>query len=138
METVFAVVAKADIISADGQIFSISTTHFTWTPDGDANEYQRKDLENLMKILDGYKSFVLAGDFNAPRGREIFSAIAAKYKDNIPLEYVSSIDSNLHRAPGLKLMVDGLFSTPDYKVEDAELVCGVSDHCAIVAKISKK
>ena len=28
---------------------------------------------------------VLAGDFNAPRGQEMFDTIAQNYKDNIPL-----------------------------------------------------
>lgn len=118
--------------------YTIAVTHFVWTPDGEADENQRRALPKMFEVLEKNQSFVLCGDFNAPRGREIFSAIAAKYKDNIPPEYDSSLDPDLHRAKGLKLMVDGLFSTPDYKVEDVKLVCGISDHCAITAKILKQ
>ena len=134
---IFAVLAKIKVVF-DGKEFNIFSTHFTWTPDGLANDTQRKDVAQLLDILSKEKSFVLCGDFNAPRGGEIFAKIAEKYKDNIPPEYESSIDPDLHRKPGLRLMVDGLFSTPDYIAEHVKLVCGVSDHCAIKAKISLK
>ncbi len=128
------------VISADieknGIFFRIATTHFTWTPDGEADDYQRKDLVALFEILGAQGDFVLTGDFNAPRGKEIFSAIAAKYKDNVPLEYTSSIDGSLHRAGALPYMVDGMFSTPRYRVENVRMVSGVSDHCALVGEVS--
>ncbi len=136
-KTSFAVLAKVKVVY-DGNEFNIFSTHFTWAPDGLANDTQRKDVARLLEILSKEKSFVLSGDFNAPRGGEIFAKIAEKYKDNIPPEYDSSIDPDLHRKKGLRLMVDGLFSTPDYIAEDVKLVCGVSDHCAITAKISLK
>ncbi len=75
--------------------------------------------------------------------------IAAKYKDNIPAEYVWSLDMGLHRAAngGLQegaaaqglpgLMVDGLFSTPEYTISDVRMHDGISDHCAIVAQVTK-
>lgn len=127
---------KVTIFQKDKE-YNFATTHFVWTPNGEADEHQRKALVSLLQLLEKEKSFVLCGDFNAPRGGEIFSTLAKKYKDNIPPKYDSSIDPNLHIKKGLKLMVDGLFSTPDYEVEDARLVCGVSDHCAVTAKISK-
>lgn len=79
-----------------GSEFSVGTTHFTWTPDGEANDRQREDLWALFKILDGIPEFVLCGDFNAPRGGEIFAALAKKYADNIPAQYTTSIDGNIH------------------------------------------
>ena len=51
------------------------------------------------------------GDMNVPRGNETFNRLAEKYKDNIPLEYKTSIDQNLHRVKGLQVMVDGLYYT---------------------------
>ena len=45
-------------------------------------------------------------------------ARAAHWHDNIPEGYTSSIDPALHKAGPLPLMVDGLFSTPDYRVVD--------------------
>ena len=82
-------------------------------------------------------SFVLTGDFNAPRGGEIFAELASRYKDNIPNHYQSSLDPDLHRVKNLKLMVDGLFSTPDYNLGEVRLINGVSDHLAVAAKVSK-
>lgn len=131
-----------DVESGD-TTFRIATTHFTWTLDGRPNDYQREDLKKMIEILDGLGEFVLCGDFNAPRGGEIFSMIAKKYKDNIPLTYKTSIDVNLHRAGKIasekmdEKMVDGLFSTPQYVVSDVELHSGVSDHLAVVATIAR-
>jgi endonuclease/exonuclease/phosphatase family metal-dependent hydrolase len=113
--------------------YTFATTHFTWSRNGE----QRADLKRLFTKLDTIPDFVLAGDFNAPRGREIFSALAARYKDNIPAHYTTSIDSKLHRAKGLQFMVDGLFSTPEYKVSDVKLSEGVSDHMAVTALVSR-
>ena len=124
-------------ITKDGVLFKIGTTHFTWTPDGEADEYQRADLAGLFTSLEHEDEIVFCGDFNAPRGKEIFSAIAARYHDNIPPHYTTSLDSALHRAGPLPYMVDGLFSTPGYAVTNVELVCDVSDHCAIVADIER-
>lgn len=127
-------------ITAD-DIYRVATTHFTWTPNGAADDFQRADLQSLFGAAKG-EEFVLCGDFNAPRTHqgvpgEIFSALAARYKDNIPLEYTTSIDKDLHRAGDLQLMVDGLFTTPSYIAKDVRLVNGVSDHMAIVATIEK-
>ncbi|MDO8470598.1 MAG: endonuclease/exonuclease/phosphatase family protein [bacterium] len=121
--------------------FTIGTTHFTWTPDGEADDLQRKDLKNLLAVLKDIPEVVCCGDFNAPRGREIFDTIASYYKDNIPSRYTTSIDVDLHRAGdklrGAPLMVDGLFTTPAYQCLNIRLQEGVSDHMAIVAEISK-
>lgn len=125
-------------VKKDSQFFTVATTHFTKTSDGSTSEKQRQDLKKLMSLLDAVPEFVLAGDFNAPRGREIFTALASRYKDNIPAEYTTSIDKNFHKAGGLLLMIDCLFSTPQYEVSDVRLTDGVSDHLAITALITKK
>ena len=121
--------------------FTIGTTHFMWTPDGNANDLQRRDLRSLFAILRQIPDIVLCGDFNAPRGKEIFNAIAERYKDNIPEHYTASIDVDLHRwgdrLRGEPLMVDGLFTTPQYRCSNVHLVGGVSDHLAIVAEVRR-
>lgn len=128
-------------VAKDDSIFRIATTHFTWTPDGSASDEQRRDVSSLLKQLAQMGEFVLCGDFNAPRKMrdgtwgEIFSAIAEHYQDNIPTKYTTSIDGDLHRAGHIPLMVDGLFSTPAYRVSNVVLHNGVSDHCAITADI---
>jgi exonuclease III len=124
-------------VEKEGQLYNIATTHFTWTPDGSTSEKQRQDLKKLLEISSKTSDLIFSGDFNAPRGLEIFSAFAARYKDNIPLHYTTSIDKNLHRAGDLQLMVDGLFTTSEYVATDVKLSEGVSDHLAITALISK-
>jgi len=125
-----------------GKIFRIATTHFTWTPDGNPSEAQRTDMRTLLDILHEVGEFVLAGDFNAPRGGEIFAKLTSRYKDNVPARYETSLDISLHRAGKTRpqeladKMVDGILSTPAYRVSNVEMISGVSDHCALVAEIS--
>ena len=141
-ETERAMCIFADIDAADG-VFRVGTTHFTWTPDGRSNAQQWKDLSALTVILEGEREFVLAGDFNAPRGGDIFTELAKRYRDNIPSSYRTSIDVPRHRLRETKAnelsqnMVDGLFTTPAYSAHDVFLVDGVSDHMAIVAQLER-
>ncbi len=120
-----------------GETFRFVTTHLTWTWEGVSTAFQLLDAEKLLSILKKEGELVLCGDFNAPRGGETFSRIAAAYKDQIPLKYKSSLDPNLHKAKGLEYMVDGLFTTSVYGVKNMHFASGVSDHMAIVADISK-
>lgn len=124
-------------VAKDGAEFSIATTHFTWSAAGLPTDEQRRDMSRLIALLERDRSVVLCGDFNAPRGGEIFARLASIYTDNIPPEYSTSIDGDLHRAGPLPYMVDGLFTTPEYVAKDVRLVNGVSDHMAIVATIEK-
>ena len=124
-------------VEKDGTMFRICTTHFTWTPDGEPTDEQRRDMKALLALLDDAGELVLAGDFNVPRGGKLFGVLAHRFKDNVPPRYTSSIDGGLHRKGQLDRMVDGIFSTPAYAVSDVEMVCGVSDHCALVATVTK-
>ena len=123
-------------------VFRVMTTHFTWSEKGATSALQCENMLRLLEVLKKSGNFILAGDFNAPRGGEMFSVLASGYKDNIPAHYETSIDLDLHgagktRAHELKdKMVDGLFTTPLYVASNVELVFGVSDHAAIVADIS--
>jgi endonuclease/exonuclease/phosphatase family metal-dependent hydrolase len=124
-------------VEKDNASFRIGTTHFPWTPDGRADDVQRNDLKILLEILDPLEEFVLCGDFNFPRGGDLFDVMAVRFKDNIPTRYLTSIDPILHRSGALELMVDGVFSTPGYSVSDVELHTGISDHCAITFNVSR-
>ncbi len=125
-------------VEKEDTVFTIGTTHFTWTPDGSASAEQRQDAKSLLAILQRFPDIVFCGDFNAPRGDEIWNLFAERYHDNIPLEYVSSIDPELHRVKGLKRLVDGLFTTPSYRTSEVKLVGGVSDHMAVVGLLEKR
>ena len=129
--------------------YRIGTMHGTWVPDGQPDDFQRADTKALLEALEQEGEIVLCGDFNMPRrlsgqGGEMFGLLVARYKDNIPARYETSIDVNLHRAGKERThelserMVDGLFTTPDYQAFEVELVRGVSDHYAVVARIGKR
>lgn len=130
-------------IRRDNHTFRILTTHFTWTPDGSPDDVQRADIQSLVAMLAHEEEFVLCGDFNAPRGGEIFAELASRYADNIPTQYATSIDVTLHKRGkerGHELadkMVDGLFTTPEYRAQDVELHFGISDHAAVTARIAR-
>ncbi|HEY4521154.1 MAG TPA: endonuclease/exonuclease/phosphatase family protein [Candidatus Paceibacterota bacterium] len=121
--------------------FRIATTHFTWTPDGRVDAHQRQDVRAMLDAVLPLGELVFCGDFNAPRGGEIFSFINDHYHDAIPARYKTSIDISLHRAGKerpeelVDKMVDGLFLTPGYRAGGVRLERGVSDHCAVVAHI---
>jgi endonuclease/exonuclease/phosphatase family metal-dependent hydrolase len=126
----------AVIVSCTG--FQFGCTHFTWTPDGNPNEAQRHDLAVLLDVLKKYPELVLCGDFNIPRAsNELYRLLAERYTDHVPPEIHNSLDPQYHRKPSLVHMVDYIWSTPHYCVEGVRVVCGVSDHCAIVAEVSR-
>jgi endonuclease/exonuclease/phosphatase (EEP) superfamily protein YafD len=123
-------------VRSGSELLHIANTHFTWTPDGKASEQQRIDLPQLLKKLEQYPELILCGDFNAPRGEEIFSQLCEHFTDNLPADVVSTIDPKLHRTQGkFDLAVDTIFSTPGYQVKDVQVFEGISDHKAIVGTI---
>jgi endonuclease/exonuclease/phosphatase (EEP) superfamily protein YafD len=123
-------------VGLGGDTFTIGTIHFPWTDGGRTSDFQRTACDTLLRLLKGCR-LVLCGDFNAPRGREIFGRLAAQWTDHIPPMHATSIDPVLHRAGPLQLMVDGVFSTDDYSVSEVMLHQGVSDHCAVTAHVGK-
>jgi endonuclease/exonuclease/phosphatase family metal-dependent hydrolase len=127
------------VLMRDEKSYRVSTTHFTRTPDASVDELQREHFSVMSKELSRYDDglgVILTGDFNTPRGSELYDALAKRYRDNIPLEVTTTLDQHLHRVKGLTYVVDGLFTTPNYSVSDVEVIDGVSDHKAILARIS--
>ena len=57
--------------------YCVINTHFTWTPDGHPSENQRIDIDIMLQQLAKIPEFILAGDFNAARGRPIFNKLAS-------------------------------------------------------------
>ncbi len=130
-------------VDKDGKRYRIATTHFTWSEKGRATDLQREHLSRLIRLLESEKELILCGDFNLPRGGELFGELERNYKDNIPSHYKTSVDLTLHRnrhddsAELMNKMVDGLFTTVGYVARDVQLVPGLSDHMAIVASVEK-
>jgi endonuclease/exonuclease/phosphatase family metal-dependent hydrolase len=129
------------ILAKIGQL-QIGAVHFSWTADGSVDERQRKHTGILLDYLSTKGELVLCGDFNIPRGNEMYQKIAGVYKDNIPADITTTLDPHLHRAnfemPGkLQFVVDYVWSTPKYEVSELQVVQGVSDHCGLVFSIVK-
>lgn len=133
------------VIFANVQNINIAATHFTWNPNGEtADSYQTHDLRALLSHLESKPPHILCGDFNIPRRiNNLYNELVKHYKDEIPAEYESSLDINLHRLgkdPNNQnvfknFMVDYLFTQPPYKASNTRLEFGVSDHAAIVTTI---
>lgn len=124
-------------VKEGGKVYRIANTHFIWSPDGQADDRQREGVKNMLKACAHYREIILVGDFNAPRGREIYDYIASVYRDNMPIELKTTIDNDLHRCEHeLHLVVDSIFTSSGYEVLEIDIVSGVSDHFAILAKIA--
>ncbi len=129
----------------DGLPVNVITTHFTWTPDGRADENQDADMAALLKLLAAEPPHILCGDFNIPRRQNRhYDTLTTHYADHVPQHIASSIHVPFHYArhkPGgaetlATLMVDYIFSIPNaYRIEDVALHGGISDHCAISANV---
>ena len=124
----------------DGQPYRIGVTHFTWSVGGDITAEQCADFARLKRVLQPYPDYVLCGDFNAPRGREMFSKFTDELGliDNLPAHVTTTIDAQFHHAGALELAVDNIFSTPEYRVKDVRVLDGISDHKGILAMIERQ
>lgn len=118
-----------------GVRYTVGTTHFMKSWRGDPDLFQRERMQILLPLLDMVRPDVLCGDFNIPRGTELYHRLAERFKDNVPLEYISSIDPVLHRVPGLSLMIDYVWTSARVYMSSVHMVDGVSDHCAIEGEV---
>lgn len=119
----------------ENQEFTIGSTHFTWTPNGETNETQRRDLQSLFAIIDSIGEIILCGDFNAPRGKEAHRRLSERLTDTVPATVQTTIDGSLHYAGPLMLVVDGIFTTAGYCAEPCRVLTGISDHCGLVTTV---
>lgn len=138
------VLLSGDVVIEENT-YTVATTHFTWTPNGLADERQRTDADALLKLLAELPAVVLCGDFNMPRDfNDVYKKFTARFVDAVPASYVSSLDLNFHRAgkdpvQGLRVaqyMVDYIFLSPKYRAENVRLQFGVSDHAAVIGNIT--
>ena len=132
-------------INKDGTEFTIGTTHFTWTPNGMPDKYQEEDLKNLFKILDNIPDLVLCGDFNIPRKYNyLYNKLVNRFKDNIPDEIKTTLTMSKHKSRINPVeaervgtyVVDYIFSTPKYTVNNVKCEYEISDHAAIIGVVS--
>lgn len=114
---------------------SVACTHFAWTKEGVATDYQRSYMRDLLHVLHRHQPIVFCGDLNAPRGRATWEMVEDHYEDNIPADTFSTLDPVLHKVPGLPYIVDGFFTSSELEVTDVRVVDGVSDHRAVVGEV---
>lgn len=121
----------------NGKTYRVATTHFTWSAGGESTALQLADARELKSWLSDWPDFVLMGDLNAPRSGETFRLISQSLRDWLPASIESTLDPNLHYAAPLKLVVDACLTTANYQATNLEVICGVSDHCAIVTNLER-
>jgi endonuclease/exonuclease/phosphatase family metal-dependent hydrolase len=124
------------VVSKDNRQFTVISTHFTWSPGGTVTQLQKDHMQKVLSFLQKEQEFILCGDFNTPRGNELYGLLATQYRDNIPPDIDTTVDPNLHRVKYLKYVVDGMFSTPGYLFQSVRVRAGVSDHKAIVGVVA--
>lgn len=126
----------AATITVWGKSLAICTTHFTWSAEGKPTELQQRDAKQLQTLLKRYNSYILCGDFNAPRGGTTYATLSAGLTDHLPREVLTTIDPDRHYAGALQIAVDSVLSTPDIHSIRTRVIGGVSDHQAIVVDFS--
>ncbi|NCN07053.1 MAG: endonuclease/exonuclease/phosphatase family protein [Candidatus Pacebacteria bacterium] len=124
-------------VTKDGKKYSVATTHFTWSNAGQATKLQHEDFSRLKPIIESYDELILCGDFNVPRGGEIFSKFTELLNDNLPEKYTTTIDEKFHYAGKLDLVVDTIFSTNNYRVNNCHPINGLSDHMGVWGEVVK-
>lgn len=124
----------------EGRPYRIITTHFTWTPNGEISAAQEADFARMKSLLSQYSDYVLCGDFNAPRGREMFAKFVEELGviDHLPNSVRSTLDPMFHKAAPLELVVDTVFSTREYRVLDIRTLEGISDHKGVLALVERR
>ena len=113
------------------------TTHYTWSDAGATTDLQRADFERVRAALAPYDDYILCGDFNAPRGREMYGRFVDGLGliDHLPPEVTSTIDATLHRAGRIDFAVDSIFTTPGYTAASFDVLDGLSDHKGLLATL---
>jgi endonuclease/exonuclease/phosphatase family metal-dependent hydrolase len=116
----------------------IATTHFTWSERGELTPLQAENFATLRSIyLSDIREGLFCGDFNAPRGGEIYHQLTQMFQDNIPPDITTTLDKDLHRAGDLQFVVDYLFTAGPYQITDVQLHAGVSDHLGVSGYLTK-
>lgn len=122
-------------LEIENRNYWLGNTHFTWSFGGEITEEQRTNMRTLLKLIEQFPNLILCGDFNTPRGHELYDSLASQLQDNVPKQATSTIDGQYHRAGQLNLVVDGLFTSHQYQTLDSKLICGLSDHCGVFANL---
>ncbi len=132
-------------ITHQNKKYIIANTHFTWAADGKkASETQIADMKKLLSYLQTLPPHIFCGDLNIPRAyNKLYKELIKEYSDAIPKDIKTSLDKTHHRMSNEEgkqvlletFMVDYILTKPEYAVSNVRQICGVSDHCAVIADI---
>ncbi len=127
-------------VTSEQERYLVGVTHFTWSHQGICDEAQQRTWNVLGPQIASYPALVLAGDLNIPRAtNELYRELTALMRDHVPQVITSTMDPVLHRAPSTERhMVDYLLTRGAYDITDVRMVCGVSDHCALIGTVHKR
>jgi endonuclease/exonuclease/phosphatase family metal-dependent hydrolase len=122
------------VVDTESGPMRVSTTHFTWTPDGHPTPLQTEHSMKLAELIDKQNVDILGADFNAPHGAEVMTHIGSRMDDHMPTGVDSTIDPELHRVRGLKIVVDNIFTRKGLATTSMQIKGGASDHKALIAQ----
>jgi exonuclease III len=123
----------------------ILNTHLMVTHQGESTPDQRAMAEQMIAFTQEqakrYGNVLFCGDTNAPRGKETWAKFTqGGLIDNIPPTITTTLDRALHvygDDPSFNdFVVDAMFSI-GLTITDVQVISGVSDHCAILALVSR-
>lgn len=139
------------IKNSEGVIITIATTHFPVVDHStpglldheldsikDIDEFEHADiyLDRLISDIRLLKDpLIFTADLNNARGEYVYNAIAQELIDIVPKSIQSTIDPELHRRPGLKLVVDTIMTSFNVSVKEFKIIEGISDHKALISLI---
>lgn len=129
-------------LKVDSKKITIGTTHLSYSPKFVITKNRKKEVDNLVKIVQKHKSsYILTGDFNSTPDSYTVKSIS-KYLKNAgpdfnektwttkPFNYHNFIETNLD------WRLDYIFTTPDIKVVSSKIVkTKYSDHLPILIVI---
>ncbi len=124
-------------IKIGSERFNFATTHFTWHNQPQPSDEQLRDFAKLAYFLNDTPDMVLTGDFNSPRGYQIFDSIAQRYRDNIPPDIDTTMDTGVRPEATWKYVVDGFFTSEHYLASNVRLIQGLSDHKGIIGEVQR-
>mgnify|MGYP001583534815 FL=1 len=124
-------------IEIGSERFNFGTTHFPWVKGAEPSEEQLKAFKRLDEIFNKTPDLIFTGDLNSPRGYRIFDSIAGRFRDNIPADVRTTMDTKVRPEATWEYVVDGFFTSEHYQVKYVRMVQGLSDHQGILGKVQK-
>jgi endonuclease/exonuclease/phosphatase family metal-dependent hydrolase len=130
-------------VEIEGKKLTVATSHMSYTDRFEPTESKKHETDLLVgELKKHHDRFVFTGDLNAQPGSYTINAISDVLQNAGPDESQKTwttkpFSYNGFEAKSLDWRLDYVFTTPDIKVESAEVLkTDYSDHLPILAKLS--